>query len=86
VTNHLDVRSVERAKEVELQVGRRHLPVRRDLLGEQPGDRAVPASDLQAPRVARDAEPLDAPRRQGIQPLLEQRQPVRFVLAECGKA
>src|SRR5262249_48684268 len=86
VTDHLDVRGIDGTEEVELQVGRGHLPIRSDAIGEPASDRTPTATDLQAARVGRELKPLDAPLGQRIEPLLQELQPPRLIggrMREC---
>jgi hypothetical protein len=75
---HRDVRSADLREDAELEVRRGDMTLGADRLGELARHGAAAAADLEAARAAPDAEPLQPPHRQRVEPLLEQLEPARL--------
>ena len=85
VSNYLDICRIDRVQEVNLEVCRRHVPVRTNMFSKPAGDRAVTATDLETRGANSDLEPLDAPDRQRVEPLLKELETTRLVIGGMRK-
>jgi hypothetical protein len=72
VMKDIEIRSIDRFEEVELEVRGSHMPARADAVDEPTGDRPVSPADLETPGTGSDPEPLDTPDRQRVQTFLKQ--------------
>jgi len=63
-----------------LKIGRSHVPVWPNALGEPVRDRPAAAADLQASATSSDSETLNPSHRQRVEALLEQTETARLVL------
>ena len=80
VPDDLDVEGVYLTQKPQLQVGSDHAPGRASHIGQPPGDRPSPPTDLQTPRALADSKTLNAPLRKRVETLLQQLKTARFVL------